>query len=161
MTGRTRRQQIIIEILHRQPVDSQEALRQSLAGRGVEVTQATLSRDLRELGAIKTPRGYQLPQGRPAEARDTLRSNGALARALESFVTAVDPAANLIVLKTGPGHAQIVALEIDRANLSGVVGCLAGDDTVFAATTSAQRAKELTRELVRLAELELPGGVAR
>lgn len=161
MTGRTRRQQIILEILHRQPVDSQESLRQSLAGRGIEVTQATLSRDLREIGAVKTPRGYQLPQGRPAEVREGGRPSGALSRALGSFVTAVDPASNLIVLKTGPGHAPIVALEVDRASLPGVVGCLAGDDTVFVATTSAPRARELARDLVRVAELQVQHGVVR
>jgi transcriptional regulator of arginine metabolism len=161
MMGRARRQQIIVEVLQRQPVESQEELRQALAGRGIEVTQATLSRDLRELGAIKTPRGYQLPQSRGHVGGEGLRSGGPLARTLASFVTAVEPAGNIVVLKTGPGHAQIVALELDRASLAGVVGCLAGDDTVFTAMVSMQRAKELSRELVQLAGLGLVDGVLR
>lgn len=161
MTGRARRQQIIIEVLQRQPVDSQEELRQTLAARGIEVTQATLSRDLRELGAMKTPRGYQLPHTRGHSSAEAARAGGPLGRALASFVTAVEPACNVIVLKTGPGHAQIVALEIDRANLAGVVGCLAGDDTVFAAMSSAHRAKELSRELMHLAGLGIADGVAQ
>lgn len=161
MPGRSRRQQLIIEVLQRQPVESQEELRQALAGRGVEVTQATLSRDLRELGAIKTPRGYQLPQATGARLGDSSRSLTTLARALSGFVTGVEIAGNLIVLKTGPGHAQIVALELDRSGAPGVVGCLAGDDTIFVATSSVHRAKELAKELANLAELEFGIGVAR
>jgi transcriptional regulator of arginine metabolism len=153
MTGRARRQQVIIDILQRQPVDSQEELRQSLAGRGIEVTQATLSRDLRELGAVKTPRGYQLPSGTSPGRSESARALTPLARTMAAFVTDVQTACNMIVLRTGPGHAQIVALEVDRTGLVGVVGCLAGDDTIFVAVASAQRAKELTRELLGLAEL--------
>lgn len=157
MTGRARRQQVIIDILHRQPVDSQEGLRQSLAGRGIEVTQATLSRDLRELGAVKTPRGYQLPSAAATPRGEAARVLAPLARTMASFVTDVQAAANVIVLRTGPGHAQIVALEVDRAGLPGVVGCLAGDDTIFVAVASAHRAKELVREFLRLAELAEAG----
>lgn len=153
MTGRARRQQVILDILQRQPVDSQEELRQTLAGRGIEVTQATLSRDLRELGAVKTPRGYQLPANAVAGRGETARALTPLSRTLASFVTDVQAAGNLVVLRTGPGQAQIVALELDRAGLVGVAGCLAGDDTVFMAVVSAQRTKELTREVLRLADL--------
>lgn len=144
---------MVIDILQRQPVDSQEGLRQALAGRGIEVTQATLSRDLRELGAIKTPRGYQLPASALPGRSDSSRALAPLARTLAGFVTDIKPACNLIVLRTGPGHAQIVALEMDRAGLPGVAGCLAGDDTIFIAVVSMHRAKELARELMRLADL--------
>lgn len=153
MTGRARRQQIITDLLQRQPVDSQEALRQSLASRGIEVTQATLSRDLRELGAVKTPRGYQLPSVGTAARGEQARALTPLARVMASFITDIRQAGNLIVLRTGPGHAQVVALELDRAGLVGVAGCLAGDDTIFVAVASTQRAKELSREMLRLAEL--------
>lgn len=153
MPGRARRQQVIIEVLQRQPVDSQEDLRRTLAIRGIEVTQATLSRDLRELGAVKTPRGYQLPSAAGGGGAAASRAMAPLARTLGGFVTSIQPACNQIVLRTGPGHAQIVALEIDRAGLPGVAGCLAGDDTIFVAVVSAHRAKELARDLLRLADL--------
>jgi transcriptional regulator of arginine metabolism len=161
MAGRARRQQVIVELLEREPIDSQEDLRQALGGRGIEVTQATLSRDLRELGAVKTPRGYRLPDlnGTAPPRRDDL--SGALARSLGNFVTGIEPAANLIVLRTGPGHAQIVALEVDRAGIPGIVGCLAGDDTIFVACSSTRRARELCRELARLADLDTRAGAHR
>lgn len=153
MHGRARRQQVIVEVLQRHPVDSQEDLRRGLADRGIEVTQATLSRDLRELGAVKTPRGYQLPNAARTNRAETSRAMAPLARILSSFVTGVQPACNQVVLRTGPGHAQIVALEIDRSGLPGVAGCLAGDDTIFVAVVSAHRARELARDLMRLADL--------
>jgi len=164
MSGRVRRQQVIAEILSRRPVASQEDLRACLHDRGIGVTQATLSRDLREIGALKTMRGYQLPSENGASALGG--TNGTpkpspLSRALAGFVTSVEPAGNLIVLHTGPGHAQLVALEIDRAGMSGVVGCLAGDDTVFLAVTAIPRAREITREMRRMAELIDPSGAQR
>lgn len=155
MSGRVRRQQVIAELLSRQPVASQEDLRALLQDRGIGVTQATLSRDLREIGALKTMRGYQMPSDAsgPASGSDGSPGPSTLSRALAGFVTSVEPAGNLIVLHTGPGHAQLVALEIDRAKVSGVVGCLAGDDTVFIAASTTPRARELTRDLRRMANL--------
>lgn len=142
-------------------MDSQEHLREALAGRGIEVTQATLSRDLRELGAAKTPRGYQLPDLNGARHRPSQTVAAPLARTLSSFVTHVDAASNIVVIKTGPGHAQIVAVEADRAGLTGVIGCLAGDDTVFMACASAQRGRELAKDLARLAGLDILNGASR
>ncbi|MDQ7012946.1 MAG: arginine repressor [Planctomycetota bacterium] len=157
MSGRVRRQQVIAELLSRQPVASQEDLRALLHDRGIGVTQATLSRDLREIGALKTMRGYQMPSeaaGANANGNsNTSPGTATLARALAGFVTSVEPAGNLIVLHTGPGHAQLVALEIDRAGVQGVVGCLAGDDTVFIAANTTPRARELTRDLRHMANL--------
>jgi transcriptional regulator of arginine metabolism len=158
MSRRVRRQQVIAEILQRQPIGSQEELRRLLRDRGIDVTQATLSRDLREIGALKTMRGYQLP----AESASTTNGTpsptpSGLARALAGFAFSVEAAANLVVLRTGPGHAQLVALEIDRTGLRGVVGCLAGDDTVFIAANTVPRARELASELRELAALTTEG----
>lgn len=156
MLSRTRRQQTILEILQTQPVESQEALRQMLSQRSIEITQATLSRDLREMGAVKTPRGYQLPShgtGDTPFASESAHRGVPLSRTLASFLLRVEPAGNLVVLRTGPGHAQIVALEIDRAGIPGVVGCLAGDDTIFVATHSDTRAQALAKELSALGRL--------
>ena len=164
MSGRIRRQHVIAEILSRQPVASQEDLRACLHERGIGVTQATLSRDLREIGAHKTMRGYQLPAEHGGEAPGTPNGSSkpsALARTFAGFVTSVEPAGNLIVIHTGPGHAPLVALEIDRAGVNGVVGCLAGDDTVFLAVTAIPRAREVTREMRRMAELIDPAGAER
>ncbi len=156
MLSRIRRQQTILEILQAQPVESQEALRRMLSQRGIEITQATLSRDLREMGAVKTPRGYQLPGhgvGDTPFSAEIEHRGVPLSRTLASFLLRVEPAGNLVVLRTGPGHAQIVALEIDRAGMSGVVGCLAGDDTIFIATPTDTRARELANELAALGRL--------
>jgi len=163
MSGRVRRQQVIVELLSRQPVASQEDLRELLDERGIGVTQATLSRDLREIGALKTMRGYQLPLengGAGVGLSPSTPQPTALSRTLAGFVTRVEPAGNLIVIRTGPGHAQLVALEIDRAGLSGVVGCLAGDDTVFLAVSTMPKARELTREMLRMADLSGSNGEA-
>lgn len=162
MSGRVRRQQVIADLLARQPVASQEDLRELLNEKGIVVTQATLSRDLREIGALKTMRGYQLPSENGTAGHGNLGGPkpSALSRTLAGFVTSVEPAGNLIVIHTGPGHAQLVALEIDRVSLSGVVGCLAGDDTVFLAITTTPRARELTREMRRMAELHEPNGAS-
>ena len=158
MPRRIRRQQTIIEIFQNQPIESQEELRIVLHARGIEVTQATLSRDLRELGAIKSPRGYQLPDhtnSTQASVLDHSSGGGSLGRVLASFLLRVQPAGNMVVLKTGPGHAQIVALEIDRTGVPGIVGCLAGDDTIFVATESPDRACELSQELASRGKLEV------
>lgn len=161
MSGRVRRQQIISDVLARQPVGSQEELRALLKERGVAVTQATLSRDLREIGALKTMRGYQLPPNGHAPAAGTVaQTHASIARTLAEFVTSVEPAGNLVVLRTGPGQAQVVALEIDRAGIRGVVGCLGGDDTVFVAASTTPRARELVRELQQLAALRKGDGGA-
>jgi transcriptional regulator of arginine metabolism len=168
--ARPRRQAAISEILGLGPVPSQESLLERLAGLGVQTTQATLSRDLREMGVVKTPAGYVLPgrwgvpgwspaasAGGPAEVGDGSAPGGSvgpvgsvLERTLTSFVTRVVPGVGLVVLHTVPGHASVVALELDRTPPAGVIGTVAGDDAVFVAVDEQARARSLAREIERL-----------
>jgi transcriptional regulator of arginine metabolism len=127
------RQGQILKVLSGPPVASQDELRRQLVHLGVRVTQATLSRDLRELRLVKTAEGY-----RPlsAAATDETSSVPALARALKEFLLDVRPAQNMLVLKTPPGGAQPIAAALDAERWKEVAGTLAGDDTVLIIASS-------------------------
>ncbi|HXO04982.1 MAG TPA: hypothetical protein VN884_05055 [Candidatus Sulfotelmatobacter sp.] len=127
------RQGQILKVLAGPPVGSQDELRRQLVHLGVRVTQATLSRDLRELRLVKTAEGY-----RPlsAAAAEETSSVPALARALKEFLLDVRPAQNMLVLKTPPGGAQPIAAALDAERWKEVAGTLAGDDTVLIITPS-------------------------
>lgn len=149
---------MIADLIARRPVRSQSELRDLLAQRGIEVTQATLSRDLREMGVAKSPRGY-VPAG-VVLAAPPVANGRALEDALRAFVIAAEQAGNLVVLRTGPGHAALVALELDRSPPPGVVGTIAGDDTIFVAARTAQQAARIAMQLKRTAHLA-GGGATR
>lgn len=147
---------MIAQLLAAEEVSSQDRLRTLLAQRGLEATQATLSRDLREMGVVKGPRGYALsdPWSPPTMGAantndDDQGSDRTLNRVLCASILDAHQAGTLVVLKTPPGHAQLVAVELDRRPPHGVVGTVAGDDTIFVACGSAQDAQTL---LVRLRE---------
>ncbi|MHC5114027.1 MAG: arginine repressor [Planctomycetota bacterium] len=146
MPPRARRHHRIRELLDRSPVRSQEDLRRLLAADGFEVTQATLSRDLRELGVVKGPDGYRLPG-----AADTGPGEQGLTRALERELLSADCGGTTIVLRTRPGHANSLAIEIDRARPGEILGTIAGDDTVFVAAKSARQAQTLLEHMLELA----------
>jgi len=141
---------MIVDILSQGPIASQDELIRSLARRGVDATQATVSRDLRELGVAKGPRGYVVIPGMTPPQDETSASLG---RSLRSFVIRAQLGGTLVVLKTGPGQAQSVAVELDRTPPAGVLGTVAGDDTIFIATKSAARASSLLRTVKKLAGL--------
>lgn len=134
--SRTARHARIEQILLRQPVRSQTELADALAGEGIEVAVATLSRDLDELGAIKL-RAADGGAGRYVIPEDGSRVPGApggtdrLSRLLGELLVSADHGGNLAVLRTPPGAANFLASAIDRANLDDVVGTIAGDDTIF------------------------------
>ena len=148
-TTRAGRQARIVAILTAGQVHSQGELAALLADEGIEVTQATLSRDLEELGAVKL-RGaaggsgvYVVPEdGSPV--RGMAGGTERLARLLGELLVSTDASANLAVLRTPPGAAHYLASAIDRAALPEVVGTIAGDDTILAVarepTTGAQLA---------------------
>jgi transcriptional regulator of arginine metabolism len=150
MSDRERRRRHIGALLARGPVPSQERLVELLAERGVRATQATLSRDLREMGVVKGAEGYAIPET-PAAVE---RGDGELRQALRDYALEASTGGTLVVLKTGPGHAQILGLALDRAPLDGVLGTVAGDDTVFVAARSAAAAKELLGRLTEMAGLK-------
>ncbi len=126
------RQGQILKLVAAESLANQDELRRRLAHVGMRVTQATLSRDLRELKLVKTAEGYR-PLSTAAEEASPLPP---LARALREFLIDVRPAQNLLVLKTPPGGAQPLAAAIDAERWKEVVGTLAGDDTVLIITPS-------------------------
>lgn len=126
------RQQHILEVVAGESVLSQEQLRRRLTHRGVRVTQATLSRDLKELGLVKTPQGYILP----AAAGTPSPPLPPLGHLLKEFVLDVREAQNLLVLKTNAGSAQPVAAALDSQQWPELVGTVAGDDTILIITTT-------------------------
>ena len=130
---------------------SQEQLRQRLSSRGFDVTQATLSRDIKELGLLKrsSDGAYQ-----PSTARDRRRppsSLETLGRALAEYLVNIEPVQQLVVLKTGPGQAQLLGLAIDRSRLPDVAGTLAGDDTILIIARDAKSAQAVVKQLRDLA----------
>jgi transcriptional regulator of arginine metabolism len=127
------RQGQILKVLAGSPVASQDELRRQLVHLGVRVTQATLSRDLRELRLVKTTDGYRPLSAAGAEEPSSIP---ALARALKEFLLDVRPALNMLVLKTPPGGAQPIAAALDAERWKEVAGTLAGDDTVLIVTPS-------------------------
>jgi transcriptional regulator of arginine metabolism len=137
------RQKTILEILHKGPVESQEELQGVLARRGFDVGQATLSRDIRELGLVKTYDGY-MPANGAAAAEPVLPS---VSRLVREFVLEVRLAQNLLVLKTSVGSAQPVAASIDAEDWSEVVGTLAGDDTILVISQDNKTAHQLARRI--------------
>ena len=121
------RHQAILELLARGPIPSQEELARRLLRRGLEAGQATLSRDIRELGLVKTAAGYVQP-GREAPAEPELPP---VSRLVREFVTSVRAAENLLVTKTSVGSAQPVAAALDGENWPEAIGTIAGDDTIL------------------------------
>ena len=147
---KTRRQSAILDVVEQEAVRSQEQLRQRLAQRGFDVTQATLSRDIKELGLLKrSSDGAYQPAG--AEAAPAPTTIGALGRALAEYLVNIEPVQQLVVLKTGAGQAQLLGLAIDRARLEEVVGTLAGDDTILIIARDAKNAQQVVKKLRDLA----------
>lgn len=150
---RARRTRLIGQFIEAGGVHSQEQLRELLLDRGVDATQATISRDLRDIGVVKGPQGYALPAdaGVATLTRDRERE---LEEAVASDLLAAAAAANLAVLHTDPGHAQALGVALDNARPEGVVGVLAGDDTIFLACSGAETARRVVSRLRRTAALD-------
>lgn len=135
MTGpvtRAGRHARIVEVIRDKAIHSQTELAELLAGEGVQVTQATLSRDLEELGAVKVSGAYLIPEDGKRPLRETAEQGPArLLRLLRELLTGVDSSGNIAVLRTPPGAAHFLASALDRAGLIDVVGTIAGDDTIL------------------------------
>lgn len=153
--GKPQRQHRILRILESQPVSSQAQLLQLLEADGVVATQATLSRDLEELGAVKVriPGGamaYAIPEHsreRPSAGDDHLR------RLMGEFVVEVAHSLNLVVLRTPPGSAHVVASALDRSGFPGVLGTVAGDDTIMLVCGESVGGAAVAAQLADLAGL--------
>lgn len=138
------RQGQILKLLSGQPVGSQDELRRRLGHLGVRVTQATLSRDLRELRLVKTSEGYrQFANGNGKEAAQL----PTLARTVKQFLLDLRPAQNMLVLKTPPSGAQPLAAAVDSERWKEIAGTLAGDDTVLVICRSRTACSTIQRRL--------------
>ena len=136
------RHAVIREVIAAREVSSQDELRRALYRRGHRVTQATLSRDIHELGLVKTAEGYKVPQGEGVDIH--LPS---IERLIQEFVYDVKTAQNLVVVKTSPGSAQPVSAAIDAEEWDEVVGTIGGDDTILAIAQSAKLADKLAQRI--------------
>jgi transcriptional regulator of arginine metabolism len=150
--SRIRRQRVIADLLRGGAIASQEEVTERLSAAGFAVTQATVSRDLDQLGAVKVKKGNSLRYVLPEEIGDTDWAAGRLGRVLAQWVQSIEPAGTLLVLKTPPGSAHIVGVAFDQAKLPEVAGTICGDDTVFVALRDQVDAGSMARHLTRLSQ---------
>lgn len=154
------RQRLVADLLSVREVRSQGELAELLAARGVHVTQATLSRDLVELDAVKVrATSGSLVYAVPAEggdrtpvAADSAAAYHRLVRLCGELLVSAEASANLVVLRTPPGAAQFLASAVDKVELSGVLGTIAGDDTVLVISRDPSGGDALARRFTALAE---------
>ena len=138
MVIKARRKAAILEIVEQEAITSQEQLREKLRDRGIDATQATLSRDIRELGLVKRAAdgAYRRLGAEPA----TGDGQAGLRRAVEEYLRTQEPVEQLLVLRTDPGQAQSLAIAIDRARVPEIAGTIGGDDTILVICRSARDA---------------------
>lgn len=142
MSTSSARRRIVRSLLSENQVASQGEIVGLLAKRGFDVTQATVSRDLASIGAHKDGGHYVLGRG-----PDHKSSELALAGTIDAFVESIVATGNLVVIKTPPGAAQVVAAALDRAALPDMAGCVAGDDTVMIAITEGVTGRHFADKL--------------
>jgi transcriptional regulator of arginine metabolism len=130
---RSRRQKLLAEIIRSQPVASQEEVTERLGAAGFSVNQATVSRDLAQLGAVKVKRGGTISYALPDQMGESDWAASRLERIFTEWVQSIEPAGSLLVLRTPPGSAHIVGLALDQAQVPEVAGTICGDDTIFIA----------------------------
>ena len=140
-----RRQRALADVIRSDALASQEELAERLGALGFTVTQATISRDLEQIGAVKVRRAGQLSYALP----ESVRSDGTprLAAVFRDWVRSVEPAGNLVVIKTPPGSAHLVGVVLDDSTLTEIVGTICGDDTIFVACRTTDEAEALSAKL--------------
>ena len=143
---KARRQSAILELIDRDALHSQEELRRRLRQRGFAATQATISRDIADLGLVKRA-GDGAYQRSDADATNPETALTALERATAGFLRSVDRVQQLVVIRTGRGQAQALAEAMDRAQLPEAVGSIAGDDTILVIARGTRRAAALAKRL--------------
>lgn len=131
------RQGQILKLIRTRRLHTQDDLAKALRGIGIPATQVTLSRDIRELGLVKTSAGYKQSAAEIAPAGQDV------APLVAEFVQDIRVAQNLLVLRTGPGRANAVAVALDRANWPEITGTVAGDDTILVIAPDAPTAEKL------------------
>jgi transcriptional regulator of arginine metabolism len=152
-SARTRRLRLMAEWIRTETIGSQDQLVERLAAAGLSATQATVSRDLDELGAVKVRRGgvqaYALPE--TVNGRDW--SAERLRRVLQEWLVSAEAAGPLVVVRTPPGSAHLVGVALDAAPPPGVAGTIAGDDTLFVAVRDSAEPRAVAETLRELAAL--------
>ncbi len=131
--SRIRRQKAIADLIRTEPLASQEEVTARLGAIGFSVTQATVSRDLDQMGAVKVKRGGTLSYALPDQIGGNDWAAERLQRILAEWVLSIEAAGNLLVIKTPPGSAHLVGLALDQAKLDEVAGTICGDDPLFVA----------------------------
>ncbi len=154
MSSKVQRQQTISKLVTKQAVSNQPQLVDLLAAEGIAATQATVSRDLEDLGAVKVrvPGGetvYAIPEFEPAR----LAPEDQLRRVLGEWVAEVKRSGNLVILRTPPGCAHVVASALDRSGMSGLLGTVAGDDTLLCVAEESMGGEALAARLRDVAGL--------
>lgn len=147
---KSERQARLLQVIREREISTQDELVASLNEAGMEVTQATVSRDIKELGIIKVSTGSGIQKYVPME-RSGEAASGRLMKVFSEAVIQVDAAMNIVVIKTLPGMAQAGASALDSMRLPEIVGSIAGDDTVFIATRTVEQADALARLLNQVA----------
>jgi len=141
--NKTYRQGQIVKLIRSQHIHTQEELAQALRAIGIPATQVTLSRDIRELGLVKTPEGYTqgIPEAAPIapDVEDVVRE----------MVLDIRLAQNLLVLRTAPGNANAVGVALDKAEWPEITGTIAGDDTILVVAPDTKTAEELRDRFLR------------
>lgn len=133
----------ILKIIQKKQIHTQEELGRELAAIGIAATQVTLSRDMRELGLVKTTDGY-------VQLRDTPDRTVQLEAAVSEYLLDIRPAQNLLVLKTPAAHANSLAIAIDRSDWPEIAGTIAGDDTVLVVCGDTRSAQALHEKLLAI-----------
>jgi transcriptional regulator of arginine metabolism len=150
--ARIRRQKAIADLIRSEPLGSQEEVTARLGAIGYSVTQATVSRDLDQMGAVKVKRGGSLSYALPDQLGDNDWAAARLQRILREWVLSIEAAGNLLVIRTPPGSAHLVGLALDQARLEEVAGTISGDDTLFVAVRDGVEAGILAARFQKLSQ---------
>ena len=145
--GQAERQRAIVDMLREGSATTQDEVAARLAETGFEVTQAIVARDLEQIGAVKVKREGKLSYSLPEKLGDRNWPVDRLKRIFAEWVQAVETSGSMVVVRTPPGSAHLVALAVDQAKLPEIVGTIAGDDALFIAVRSSLPAEPLAQRL--------------
>ena len=156
--GKTERQQTILRLIQEHPISRQEVLLEHLRNEGFEVTQATVSRDIRELSLEKVPgqkvrQKYAMRSTIPVAAEikhPAAQPANRYAALLQDGIVSMEQAGNLLVIKTAVGMAMAVAAALDAMEIEGIIGCIAGDDTIMCAVKTEKMVQNVIENLQNL-----------
>ncbi len=153
VSSRAQRQRTIVDLLRENSPLSHEELSARLTGAGYQVSRATVSQDLEQIGAMKVKRGPHMGYALPDQVADRDRAGTRLRRIFGEWVQSIETSGNFIIVRTPPGSAGLVCLALDQAKLPEIAGTIAGDDTLFIAVRSRLPAEPLAERLRQFVDL--------